>query len=55
MEPTVEPRIDWILQVIDLVFLALSVVTNFVSTQFQPFFESIINELLRVLQPAGTP
>jgi len=46
MEPTTEPRTEFIVAIIDLVFNALSVVTNLVTSQLPDLFTQWLNALL---------
>ena len=39
MEPTTEPRTDIIVGMIDLVFNAISVITNYIVAQLPPLFD----------------
>jgi len=49
MDSTNEPRVDVILAVMDLVFNAISVVTNLITAQLPDLFTNWLNQLLAAL------
>jgi len=49
MDPTNEPRVDIIVAMIDLVFNALSVVTNLVVAQLSDAFDQFFNYLFGLI------
>jgi len=49
MDTTNEPRTDIIISLIDLVFNALSVVTNLITSQLPDLFTNLLTQILAAL------